>query len=49
MYNELAHSPFVQNGGPLLILFIIAVWFLAKEPIKRLWEKIRQLLSPPDQ
>ena len=48
IYDELARSPFIANGGPLLILLIILVWFLAKEPAQKLWEWLKRLLSPPD-
>ena len=48
IYDELARNPFIENGGPLLILLIIVVWFLAKEPVQKLWEWLKRLLSPPD-
>lgn len=48
IYDELAQSPFIANGGPLLILLIIVVWFLAKEPVQKLLEWLKRLLSPPD-
>lgn len=48
IFDELAQSPFIQNGGPLLIFLIIVVWFLAKEPLDKLWEWIKRRLSPPD-
>lgn len=42
IYDELARSPFIANGGPLLILLIIVVWFLAKEPVQKLWEWLKR-------
>ena len=47
--NQLAQSPFFQDGIPLLILGLIVIWFLAKKPLQQLWEWIKQLLAPPDQ
>ena len=48
MDNELAQSPFIQDGVLFLIIGLIVIWFLAKKPLQQLWEWIRQLLAPPD-
>ena len=48
IHDELVQSPFIQNGGPLLILFLIVVGFLAKDPLQKLWQWLRRRLSPPD-